>query len=253
MAYTIESIARDVIKITIGVNDVLVTPVKILHTTYESEAADISVSPTITPVANVYTLTGNENDEFEITFNEDGIYKLSISEGDGSYKHYVVISNEVDDYFAEAIPELISNSPIEEYSKQIKYTERYDFNVISMFTMLFYGETNQYVYHDFEELTAGQVLEGCIYQATAIGSGSYKWTNSDEDILLINIDTGVTLEDTAPTLGGYYKCIKTGTPVSWGTSPSTLCAETEAYTNYIHNIADALYRFNLYTSEFIDT
>ena len=77
MAYTIESIARDVIKITIGVNDVLVTPVKILHTTYEEEEADIDVSPTITPTANVYTLTGNDGDDFEITFNEDGIYKLS--------------------------------------------------------------------------------------------------------------------------------------------------------------------------------
>lgn len=253
MAYIIESIARDVIKITIGVNDVLVTPVKILHTTYEEEEADIDVSPTITPTANVYTLTGNDGDDFEITFNEDGIYKLSISEGDGAYKHYVIISNEVDDYFEEALPNLISNSPIEEYSKQVKYTEKYDFNIVSMFTMLFFGETNQYVYHDFEELTAGQVYEGCIYQCTNIGSGTYDWTNSDGDVLLVNIDTGIDLEDTAPVLNAYYKCIKTGTPVAWGTTDATLCAETEAYVNYIHNVADSLYRFNLYISEFIDT
>jgi len=254
MAYLIEMIERDVLKITLSANDVVVTPVKIVHDSYVEEAADISVSPSVTPVSNVYTLTGAPADEFEITFNEDGVYKLSITEGDGSYIHYVYIMNEVDDYFIDTIPNLIVPNPLGDHLLDPDHRTYYDFNVVSMLTIGFFFETNANVFLDYSDISAGMLYKDQIYQCRSIGSGTYNWQDALGDDILMDMSGHIVTSNTALILNAYYKCIKTATPVNYGgTTATELSLYTDTFYQWLLQTVESLYRFNKYVNDCIDT
>ena len=266
MDYTIESIERDTIKITIGSgnHDVVVTPVVIKTLSYLEEEADISVSPTITPTAGVYTLTGNSGDEYEITFNEDGVYKLYITEDAVDYLHYitedavdylhyVIVSNAVDDFFEEQIPELIDADPIVNCDGNVNCKKHYDFTVLTIFSANFFGETNEYVYLNYKPLTTGSLYQGFLYQCTNIGSGTYNWKDANNNNLLVDMAGNAVDDDAALELNAYYRCIHTGTPANYGgTTKTNLTLETEQFVSYINRVVDSLANSYKYIQTCID-
>lgn len=254
MEYTIEAIARDVIKITLGQYDLDMTPVIIEAYTYSEEDADITISPGTVPTVNTYGLDGDEGDEFEITFNADGVYKLYITENGIDYIHIVYITNEIDDYFLDRIPQLICSNPLRECTNGINCKHHYDFNVVSILTMSFFGETNEDIYLDYETLTGGALYQGQIYQCTGIGSGTYNWEDSDGDSLLSDMNGNIITNTDSLELNVYYKCIKTGTPVEWGSvTNSELTLYSANFYTHLKNVVDSIDRFYKYSQECLDS
>lgn len=254
MEYTIEAIARDVIKITLGQYDLDMTPVIIEAYTYSEEDADITISPGTVPTVNTYGLDGDEGDEFEITFNADGVYKLYITENGIDYIHIVYITNEIDDYFLDRIPQLICSNPLRECTNGINCKHHYDFNVLSLLTLSLFGETNENLFLDYEDLKSGILYKDQIYQCTGIGSGTYNWRDSGGNDLLADMSGNIITNTSTLELNAYYKCIKTGTPVEWGSSTNTvLTLSSPAFLSILHNKVDSIYKFYKYSQDCLDS
>ncbi|MFA5696676.1 MAG: hypothetical protein WC917_04545 [Bacilli bacterium] len=252
MDYTIEMIARDIAKITIGVNnyDVALTPVIIDHDSYAESDADIAISPSVTAVDNVYTLDEVADTEYEITFNADGVYKLYITENDIDYLHIIIIANTVDDYFEDKIPDFLSTTPLSEDDSNREY---YDFNVITVLTINFFGETNQNIYLNYEDITSGILYEGNIYQCNSSGAGTFDWQDSSNEDLLMNMNGSAVTSNNPLVVDTYYKCIKTGTPTNWGSeTPTEITLYSDYFDTWIKRVVDSLYKFSIYNQTNID-
>ena len=253
MDYLIEMIATNVVKITIGDNAYPITfiPVIIEHNSYIENDADITVVPSVVPVSNTYTLDGITGTEYLITLGEDGVYKFYITENDIDYLHFLIITTEIDNYFQTNLPLLISSTPLQDDDSNVEY---YNFNVISMLTINFFGETNQNVFLNYEDITSGILYEGSIYQCNDRGDGSYNWQNSLGEDLLMDM-RGNIIDSVQPLVNdAYYKCIKTGTPSEWGTGTLTeLTLYSDYFDTWIKNVVNSIYRYNIYNQTNIDT
>lgn len=156
MAYTIETLTSNSIKITTGGTYTLaLVPKKItpyVHT--EVVIEDLAIDPVIAYTNNKYTLAIST--EYAITFATEGVYFLYITENAVDTLHVFIQQEVIDEYFDTFFSTLITGTPEVDCKFGTKYAEYHDFGVLSLLAMTFYGESNTVINTDYDGMTTIQ-------------------------------------------------------------------------------------------------
>lgn len=254
MEYSIEPTGANEIKITITGSSgytVYVEPNKIVPLTHVEEEADVTISPSVEETDNVHELYGESGDEFTITFAEDGVYKLYVTENSVAYVYVFISTADLDEWLYDSINTLLclnNNSSTNVCNCSASCATYYGFNVVAMLCMTFVGDPNNNVAFNFNQMNSGYLYAGYQYECVSDGEGSFDWRSSGTVLLQDSNGNNVTTNQL--TVGKIYTCIESGTPDEWGTVIATVLTPLNStLVTSLNYIADSIDRFERYLVE----
>lgn len=259
MDYSIQKITGSSFKITTGAtHDVDVEIKRIPPKSEVSSQTPTSVAPTVVnsigtavvPVTNVYTLT--KGDYYIITLdmdsdNNDNVYIIDTTENSVDYRHLLIVRDYLNTMIRTKVNDGICCSPEEVCKCGSNCSTIYDFNIMALISLTYFGETDLDISFNYANFTVDNssttlLKTGYDYKCVSVGTTPWDWREGTITLIHNSSDTPVTTSTLVAD--SVYTCVHTGFPADGG--DSVLTAYTSALETRLNYIADAISKIEKY-------